>query len=430
MNNPVLVHNLLRDLAGDFDHPALLWQLAVLFFSIATGWLLSRLIRSRMPEAEGALKLGLGGINRVVFPLVALFLVLIAKAILRHWFDGHVTLLNIAVPLLGSLALIRLAVYLLRHAFAPSGWLHTSERFITWTVWAGLTLHLTGFLPGILDVLDDFAFHLGKQRISLLMILAGGISVLATVLIALWLGRALEERLMRADTFDMNLRVVLIKLSRAILILIAVLVALPAVGIDLTVLSVFGGALGVGLGFGLQKIASNYVSGFIILLDHSIHLGDILTVDNRQGSVFRLTGRYMVLKSLDGTEAIIPNEALITSTVVNHSYTNREMRVSIGVQVAYGSDVERVMALMIEAALQQPRVLAEPPPKVYLKNFGDNGIDMELGVWINDPEEGQLNLKSDLNLAIWRVFRREGIEIPFPQREVRIVKKTKTVLNV
>lgn len=421
MNSPALIHNLLRDLAGDLDHPALLWQLAVLVFSVLTGWLLSRLIRSRMPEAEGALKVGLGGINRVVFPLATLFLVLIGKAILRHWFDGHVTLLNIVVPLLGSLALIRLAVYLLRHAFAPSGWLHTSERFITWTVWAGLTLHLTGFLPGILDVLDDFAFHLGKQRISLLMILAGGISVLATVLIALWLGRALETRLMRADTFDMNLRVVLIKLSRAVLILIAVLVALPTVGIDLTVLSVFGGALGVGLGFGLQKIASNYVSGFIILLDHSIHLGDILTVDNRQGSVFRLTGRYMVLKSLDGTEAIIPNETLITSTVVNHSYTNREMRVSIGVQVAYGSDVEKVMALMIEAAREQSRVLAEPPPKVYLKNFGDNGIDMELGVWINDPEEGQLNLKSDLNLAIWRVFCREGIEIPFPQREVRII---------
>lgn len=421
MENTPLLPTLLRDLADDLGHPALLWQLAALGLSITGGWLLGRLIRSRLPEAEGALKLGLGGVSRLVFPLAALFLVLIGKAVLRHWFGGHVNLLNIAAPLLGALALIRLAVYLLRHAFAPSGWLHTSERLITWTIWAGLALHLSGFLPEIIDVLDEFSFHLGKQRVSLLMILAAIVSVLVTLVIALWLGRALEARLMRTENLDMNLRVVLAKLGRAALILLAILIALPAVGIDLTVLSVFGGALGVGLGFGLQKIASNYVSGFIILLDQSVHLGDILTVDNRQGSVFRLTGRYLVLRSLDGTEAIIPNEALITSTVINHSYTNREMRVSISIQVAYGSDVEKVMTLMIDAARQQPRVLAEPQPKVYLKNFGDNGIDMELGVWINDPEEGQLNLKSDLNLAIWRIFRREGIEIPYPQREVRII---------
>ncbi|MBS4099002.1 MAG: mechanosensitive ion channel [Sulfuricella sp.] len=421
MDKPALIHNLLLNLTDDLGHPALLWQFAVLVLSVGIGWVLSRAIRRRLPEAEGVVKLGLGSISRVVFPLAALLMVLIGKAVLRHWFGGHVNLLNIAVPLLGALALIRLAVYLLRHAFAPSGWLHTFERFITWTIWLGLTLHLTGFLPEILDVLDDLAFHLGKQRISVLMILAGGLSVLVTLLIALWLGRALEARLMRAETLDMNLRVVLTKVSRAVLILLAVLIALPAVGIDLTVLSVFGGALGVGLGFGLQKIASNYVSGFIILLDHSIHPGDILTVENRQGAVSRLTGRYMVLKSQDGTEAIIPNDTLITSTVINHSYSDRKMRIGLSVQVAYGTDVERVMGLMVEAARQHPRVLADPAPKAYLKDFADNGIDLELGMWINDPEEGQLNLKSDLNLAIWRIFRREGIEIPYPQREVRIL---------
>lgn len=421
MENSALIHQLLRDLSAGLSQPVLLWQIAALIFCMVAGWLIGRAARLKFPEAKGALKFGLGGVNRLIFPLAALFLVLVAKAVLRHWYGGQLHLLALAVPLLGSLAIIRLAVYLLRHALAPGGSLAAWERLITWLVWAGLALHVTGFLPGILDVLDEFAFHLGKQRISLLMILAGTLSVLVAVLLALWLGRTLEARLMRAETLDMNLRVVLVKLSRALLILLAILVALPAVGIDLTVLSVFGGALGVGLGFGLQKIASNYVSGFIILLDRSIHLGDNLTVDNRYGTVSRLTSRYMVLKNMDGTEAIIPNEVLITSTVVNHSYTNREMRLALPVQVAYGSDIDKTMALMESVARENRRVLATPAPRAYLKNFADSGIDMELGVWINDPEEGQLNLKSDLNVALWHAFRREGIEIPYPQREVRII---------
>jgi len=421
MDNSTQIHNLLLGLFADLEHPSILWQLAILCAGLLSAWALNATIAKRMPQASGAWKLGIGGVTRVVFPLTALFVVLVGKALLKQWHGDHVNLLNVAVPLLTSLALIRLAVYVLRHAFAPSGWISASERFISGIVWIGLALHLTGFLPEILDALDEFGFRLGKQRISLLMILAGLLSVAVTMVVALWLGKTLESRVMRAEQLDMNLRVVLAKLIRALLIVVGVLIALPAVGIDLTVLSVFGGALGVGIGFGLQKIASNYVSGFIILLDRSIHLGDILTVDNRTGIVSRLTGRYMVLKGADGTEAIIPNDTLISSTVVNNSYTNREMRIALPVQVAYASDLDRVMALMCEVADQHPRVLKEPPPKAYLKGFADSGIDLELGVWINDPEDGQINLRSDLNLAIWQAFRRENIEIPYPQREVKIL---------
>ena len=423
MDKPAQIHNLLLDLSADLDHPAILWQLAVLAFALLAAWTLNYAIKKRLPTTEGAWKLGIGGVTRAVFPVTALLVVLLGKVLLRHWDAAHVNLLNIAVPLLGSLALIRLVVYALRHAFAPSGWISASERFIAGTVWLGLVLHLTGFLPEMINALDEFSFYLGKQRISLLMILAGLLSVAATMLVALWLGKALESRVMRAERLDMNLRVVLAKLIRALLILSGILIALPAVGIDLTVLSVFGGALGVGLGFGLQKIASNYVSGFIILLDRSIHLGDLITVENRFGTVSRLTTRYMVLKSADGTEAIIPNETLISTVVVNHSYSDRCMRLALSVQVSYQSDLERVMALMEEAAAAHPRVLKEPPPRAFLKSFGDSGIDLELGLWINDPEEGQLNLKSDLNLAIWRAFSKEGIEIPYPQREIRILAK-------
>jgi small-conductance mechanosensitive channel len=416
---PQSTHNLLTELLSDLEQTRILWQLAVLGFSLALAWGFSRLLRSHLPKSEGAAKVGLGGVSRVAFPLVALLLVVIGKTVLKSWYS--INLLNIATSLLLALALVRLAVYALRKIFAPSGWLHSSERFIATVIWIGLALHLTGFLPEILDAMDELSFHIGRQKISLLTILSGILSVLVTLMAAMWLGRVLENRVMAAENLDMNLRVVLAKLFRAVLVVLGILVALPLAGIDITVLSVFGGALGVGIGFGLQKIASNYVSGFIILIDRSIHPGDALTIDNRFGIVSQLTARYMVLKSLDGTEAIIPNETLISSTVINHSYTNRQIRVGIPVQVSYQSDLERAMAIMKEAATQQPRVLADPETKVFLKSFGDNGIDLEMSIWINDPEEGQLGLTSDINLEIWRQFQAAGIEIPYPQRDIRII---------
>jgi small-conductance mechanosensitive channel len=416
---PQSTHNLLTELLSDLEQTRMLWQLAVLGFSLALAWGFSRLLRSHLPKSEGAAKVGLGGVSRVAFPLIALLLVVIGKTVLKNWHS--VNLLNIATSLLLAMALVRLAVYALRKIFAPSGWLHSSERFIATAIWIGLALHLTGFLPEILDAMDELSFHAGKLKISLLTILSGILSILVTLMAAMWLGRVLETRVMATEHLDMNLRVVLSKLFNALLVVLGILVALPLAGIDITVLSVFGGALGVGIGFGLQKIASNYVSGFIILLDRSIHPGDSLTVDGRFGTVSQLTARYMVLKGLDGTEAIIPNETLISSTVINHSYTNRHIRVGISVQVGYQSDLERAMEIMKEAATQQPRVLADPETKVFLKSFGDNGIDLEMSIWINDPEEGQLGLKSDINLEIWRQFQAAGIEIPYPQRDVRII---------
>jgi small-conductance mechanosensitive channel len=419
MQNSQEIRNLLLDLLNDLQQTDIRWQLGVLAFSLVLAWLFMRMIRARIPVQEGAWKLGMGGVNRITFPLAALVLVLIGKAVLQHW--QHVSLLNVTVPLLLSLALVRLAVYALRHIFAPSGWLHTSERFIAIMIWSGVALHLTGFLPEILQVMDDFSFHVGKYKISLLLILSGLLSVAVTMLIALWAASSMETRLMRAEHLNMSLRVVLAKFMRAALVLIGVLVALPLAGIDITVLSVFGGALGVGIGFGLQKITSNYVSGFIILLDHSIRIGDLVTVDNRYGTVTNITSRYAVIKGLDGTEAIIPNDSLITSTVLNHSYTNHELRVGIPLQVSYDSPLEKAMEIMLEEAGKHARVIQDPPPKVFLKNFGDNGIELELSAWINDPEEGQMNLRSEINLAIWRRFQQEGIEIPYPQRVVRLV---------
>lgn len=416
---PNATRNLLTDFFSDLGQTTILWQVAVLAFSLVLAWGINRLLLGQLPKSEGVLKVSLGGVSRVAFPLMALLLVLIGRAVLRNWYS--VNLLNIVVSLLFALMLIRLVVYTLRQVFAPSSWFHGSERFIAMTIWVGFALHLTGFLPEILDAMDDLSFHIGKQRISLLLILSSILSILVTMLVAMWFGRTLEHKVMATENLDMNSRVVLSKLIRVSLVVLGIIIALPLAGIDITVLSVFGGALGVGIGFGLQKIASNYVSGFIILLDRSIHPGDVLTVDGRFGKVSQLTTRYLVLQSNDGTEAIIPNETMISSTVINHSYTNRNMRIAIPVQISYQSDLHRAMEIMKQAAANQSRVLTAPETQVFLKSFGDNGIDLEMDVWINDPEQGQLNLRSDINMEIWRKFQESGIEIPCPQRDIRII---------
>jgi small-conductance mechanosensitive channel len=244
---------------------------------------------------------------------------------------------------------------------------------------------------------------------------------LVAVLLALWLSSAIEARLHAAEGLDNNLRVVLVRLSKALLILLAVLISLPLVGIDLTALSVFGGALGVGIGFGMQKIASNYVSGFILLLDRSIRLGNLISVDKFRGEVTQITTRYTVLRGVDGVESIVPNDVLIGSVVQNETYTNPRMRLAILVQVGYACDPERAMQILVETAQRHPRVLAEPAPKAYLVRFADSGIELELGFWIADPQEGSLNIKSDIGVGIWRAFRQEGIEIPYPRQEVRVL---------
>jgi small-conductance mechanosensitive channel len=420
------IHNLLFDLLADLRNVNVVWQVAVLAVSLAVGWWVSRLVHARLmsvssAEPSATLKIGVGGLNRVIFPLSALVCVIVGRFVL-HLFQREINLLNLAVPLLFSLMLVRVAVYVLRRAFRADGPLRYWERAIAWTIWVGVALHITGLLPDVVEVLDNFGFHIGKQRISVMTILQAMLSVAITVVIALWAGRTIEARLLDAHGMDLNFRIVLSKLVKTLLVIIAILIALPAVGIDITVLSVFGGAVGVGLGLGLQKIAANYVSGFVILLDRSISPGALVTIDGRYGEVTKLTARYVVVKGGDGTEAIIPNETVITSVVVNHSYSDRSVRVDVPIQVSYTSDVDRALEVILEAARGHTRVLRTPAPAALLKGFADSGIDLELYVWVADPEAGTGNLRSDLYRAIWKGFNANDIAIPFPQREVRILR--------
>ncbi|MSQ20992.1 MAG: mechanosensitive ion channel [Betaproteobacteria bacterium] len=315
----------------------------------------------------------------------------------------------------------RFLVFALRRSFPASGLLAALELGITIFIWTVFVLHITRVLPKIAAFLDGIAFPVGKQSLTVLAVLQGGSMVVVTLVVALWIGANVDARLMRADTMHSSLKTALSRLVRSVLVLLGILIILPLVGIDLTVLSVFGGALGVGLGFGLQKIASNYMSGFIVLFERSVRIKDVVTIDNFFGEVRTLTTRYVVLRALDGREAIIPNEKLITDTVINHSYTDPQVRAATLVQVTYDTDIDRILNSLVKIAAAHPRVLVDPPPHALLLKFAESGIDIELGFWIADLEYGTGGVKSDINIAIWRAFKRDGIEFAYPRQDVRVI---------
>ncbi len=426
MKNQSEVGRLLGDLFDDLHRGVIVWQIVIIVFALLVAWQVARHLRRRLAESsvaadpERTVRISIGGMNREMFPVTALLLLLIGRWALENYQPVH--LLNIAVPLMLAMVIVRGVVYLLRHTFAPGGLLRSWEMGISWLVWLGMALYIVGLLPAIGRFLEDTAFRVGQQRLSLAMVLTALLTVVLTVLAALWIGRMLETRIMALQHVEINLRFALTKILRTILVIVAILIALPIVGIDITVLSVFGGALGVGIGFGLQKVVSNYISGFTILLDRTVSPGDLVTVDQFYGEVTKLTSRCIIVRGPDGTEAIVPNETVITSTVINHSYSNRRVLIRIPVQISYSSNLETALKLMLEAAYSHPRVLKDPAATALLTAFGDNGINLELLAWIEDPERGKLNLNSDLNLALYKSFRTNNIEIPYPQRDIRIVE--------
>ncbi len=416
-SNPAL--QLFRDLFDDLRDPNFVWQVAALAACVGAAWLFARWWIGRHHQ-ESAGRLQDAG-ARLAFPLTAVALVGIAKLALQKFI--HVNLLRLALPLIGSMALVRAVVFVLRQAFPKATWLTTWERIIATFIWGWLALYITDLAPHVVDALEGVVFPLGAQRLNLWMILQGIVTVFLTVVVALWVAGLIEARLMRMEDVDSSLRIVGVRVAKALLTVAALVTGLSMVGIDMTAFSVFTGALGVGLGLGMQRIASNYVSGFIILLDRSIHLGDIVQVGADGGQVSKITTRYTVLKNPGGVEFIVPNEMLISNVVQNQSYTDTRVRLATTVGVAYGTDLDLAMRLMAEAASGQRRVLADPAPKVLLTLFGDSSIQLELGFWIADPEEGKGGVTSDVNRAVWQAFRDNGIEIPFPQRELRMLNE-------
>ena len=417
---------LIDDITGDFADVLLLWQLGAVIASAVLGWALAAWLRRRYGHREqhGVARFGVEGLGRVMGPLIIMGLLALSRMVLRQYMP-HTNLVNVALPIFGSLAVIRFTFYLLRRVFARRGEISSTmiafEKLFQLLVWAAYVLYITGMWDDVFFYLDHTVLPLGKYKVSIADILQAAISVVVLLMLALWAGAALEEWLMKVQGMHTNLRVVVSRFARALLILVAVLASLSLVGIDLTVLSVFGGALGVGLGLGLQKIASNYVSGFVILLDRSLTIGDMITVDKYTGRVTQINTRYTVLQGLDGMESIVPNEMLVSGAVQNSSLTNSMVNLSTKVSVAYDTDVDMVLKLLEEAARSVPRVLKDKGPSATLINFGADGLDLQVSFWINDPENGRGGVTSDVNRAIWRALKDNHISVPFPQREMRII---------
>ena len=390
-------------------------EVAVLAGSLLVAYGLVWLMRGAKPQRERSIWFGARLYDGVLFPLAALLAGVIARWALKDLLP--VGLLRLAVPILTSLVVIRLSVQVLRTAFPASLLVRRLERTVSWMVWGGLVLWLTGALPFLMEEMEDVQWRIGGASVSLLMMLQGALSAGAVLLLVLWMSATIEAQLLKgAAGTSISARKMAANATRAMLLLIGILVALTAVGIPISALSVLGGAIGVGIGLGLQKLASNYVSGFVVLAERSLRIGDLVRVDNFEGHITDIKTRYTVIRALSGRESIVPNEMLITQRVENLSLADRNVLVSTVVQVAYGTDLDVLMPELVAVARAVPRVLSDPGPGVQLSAFASDGLELTLNFWISDPENGQGNVRSAVNLAVLRALNERGIEIPFPQR--------------
>ena len=403
----------LRDLLGSLTEPGALTELAVLAGCLTLAWGVVRLIRgSESPPSS--IWFGKRIVDGVLFPVLALVLAFAAKLVLHATVKAAV--FKLAVPMLISLVVIRLSVRVLGVTFPGARWVRILERSISWLAWIAVVLWVTGVLPILMDAMDDVSWKVGTSRMSLRNVVEGSLTAGLVMVLALWISAAIEKKLLHGTGNTLSLRKMAANIVRAALLLIGLLVALTAVGIDLTALSVLGGAIGVGVGLGLQKIAANYVSGFVVLAERSLRIGDMVKVDGFEGRITDIRTRYTVIRSLNGRESLVPNEMLITQRVENSSLADQRVAISTVVQVAYGTDVRALQPKLVAAVRRVPRVLEQPGPAVELTEFAADGINLSIGFWISDPENGQGGVRSAVNLAVLDLLNAEGIEIPFPQR--------------
>lgn len=411
-----------------FTRPSVWLELLVLAICVFLAWAMLFLLRRAM---GGGLESGAGSVQersvlmgrRIVdgagFPILLLALIYLARLLLAQQLP--LVVLKVALPMALSLAAIRLGVKVLEVALTQTPLVRAFERSFSWLAWGGVVLWVSGLLPLVLNELEQITWRIGSSSISVLDLLQGVLTAGAVLIVTLWISTAIEDRLLRRATgSDLSLRKAASNATRAALVFIGLIISLSAVGIDLTALSVLGGAIGVGIGFGLQKLAANYVSGFVILAERSMRIGDNVLVDGFEGRITDIKSRYTVIRALSGRESLVPNELLITQRVENLSLADSHLWMSTSVSVDYNSDVAQVRTLLEECALAQARVLREPAPRASLNAFGADGLEFVLGFWIADPENGQLALRSDINIAILNSLRQAGIEIPYPQRVLHI----------
>ena len=409
----------LNELVVGLSSPGAVAELGILVGCLAVAWIVVRLLRGR-ERPVASVWFGNNIFDGLLFPLLALALAFAARVVLAGTVKPAV--FKVAIPILVSLVVIRLSVRVLSRTFPGVRWVRTVERSISWLAWIAVILWVTGVSPMILDAMDEVRWDVGATHLTLRNVLEGAITAGVVLVLVLWVSSVIERKLLSSGTgHDLSLRKIAANIIRVVLMFVGLIVALSAVGIDLTALSVLGGAIGVGLGFGLQKIAANYISGFVILAERSLRIGDMVKVDTFEGRITDIRTRYTVIRALNGREAIVPNETLITTRVENASLADPRLLVSTAVQVAYGTDVRALQPKLEAAIAAVARVIADPGPSVQLGAFSADGMDLAINFWIRDPENGQGNVKSDVNLAVLDMLKGEGIEIPFPQRVVHAV---------
>jgi len=404
-------------LLDDLTSANVIAEVGLFVACLGLSWVVCSTLR-RMVRSEGSVLFGRRVIDGLLFPVLALLLAFLARYVLAG--VAKAAVFKVAIPILVSLVLIRLAVRVLTAAFPTSAWVTTTERTLSWLAWIGVVLWVTGLLPSALEELDGVRWKIGNAQMSLRTLIEGTLTGSVVMVLALWLSSAIEKKIIHGTGADLSMRKMVSNIVRAVLMFVGLLFAMSAVGIDLTALSVLGGAVGVGLGLGLQKIAANYVSGFVILAERSLRIGDFVKVDTFEGHITDIRTRYTVIRATSGREAIVPNEMLITQRVENASLVTAESKVliSVAVQVAHGTDV-RALQPRLEAALAGvPRVLRDPAPFVQLTSFVPNGMELTIKYWLSDPNREQDMVKSQANLAVLDALTADGIEFPGPQRIV------------
>ena len=399
----------MRKAPSMMNDPALWWSslnpnqaaLELLMFGacIALALLIVTALRRVTLQWELSVLLGRKLIDGVLFPVLLLGLVFATRAV---WVQSNpVWVFDFLVPVCVSLAAIRLGVKVLQATFKQASWVRPVERSLSWMAWGAVVLWLTGLLPLILDELDQIQWKIGTSHLSLRTLLEGGLTAGLVLLLTLWVSTAVEARLLKSSSgSELSLRKAVSNAVTSLLLFLGLMLSLSAVGIDLTALSVLGGAVGVGIGFGLQKLAANYVSGFVILAERSMRIGDSVKVDGFEGRISDIKARYTVIRAPNGRESIVPNEMLINSRVENLSLADSRVLQSTAVSVAYGSDVPQVMTLLTQVCTSQEKVLTDPAPYVTLSNFGADGLEFGVHYWVDEQQAGLLTLKSDIHVQI------------------------------
>jgi len=362
-------------------------------------------------------------------PFLAALVTLLATHAVIAALAVSTAVVDAAVRLVAVLALLRLGVFVLGLLLGPGSWVRARGARITLVLWAVAAVAMLGWLDLIESSLNRISLVPGRTQFSLWALLKGLVVVTAFVVVASLIARALERHVMRLDQLAVSTRVGVSKFANFLLVGLGILLGINAAGVDVTTLNVLTGAIGLGLGFGLQSVASNFVSGFVLLMDKSIKPGDVISFTSHAGAsngnfgwVQELRGRYVVVRDRDGVDTLVPNQNLITSPFINWSYSDQRVRLKIPVTVSYEDDPELALRLLVQAAENHPRILRDPPAVSRLISFEENGIRLEIRFWIADPVNGVNNVRSDVNRAIWRIFRAAGVTMPSPQREVRILQ--------